>query len=114
MKEFKYSAKDKQKALTMWVTEGKPMILVCKRMNCSERSLYRWRKIWDGTEASLTPLSSRPHTQDRKAHTDEERKLIAQVLNDNPKIGLTEIYAILRAKYGYTRHYISRSIINTP
>lgn len=69
------------------------------------QSLYRWRRQYDGTLASLENKSSRPHTPHPNAHTEAEAANIAAVFADRPDISYAEALGVLRTVYGYTRTY---------
>ena len=69
------------------------------------QSLYRWRRQYDGTLASLENKSSRPHSPHPNAHTEAEAANIAAVFADRPDIGYAEALGVLRTEYGYTRTY---------
>ena len=72
-----------------------------RKYNKTRSYIYRWRKKWDGTVASLGCESRRPHHHP-KEHTPEEIEMIRRYHKRNPKIGLTDLWARLRKK-GYTR-----------
>ena len=97
-----YSAREKQKALQLWKTSTTEF--VCHRYHCSERSLWRWKALYDGTLESLENKSHRPHTPHPNSQTDDEKKHIQDLVRRNPKIGLNELYGKLRVNYGYTRN----------
>ena len=92
MKGIKYSAKEKYKALTMWLNEKVDILKVSKKFKCSERTLWRWKTMFDGTIESLQNKSSRPHTKHPNAHTAEEWAQIAMLLKERPDIGYRECY----------------------
>ncbi len=105
MRGIKYTAKEKQKALQMWIVEGKNIFYVAKKFKCTMMSLYRWKRLYDGTTDSLQNKSSRPHSPHPKAHTYEETEEITKLLSEHPNIGYTEVLGVLRTKYGYSRSY---------
>lgn len=105
MKGIKYSAKEKYKALTMWLNEKVDILKVSKKFKCSERTLWRWKTMFDGTIESLQNKSSRPHTKHPNAHTAEEWAQIAMLLKERPDIGYAEALGELRQKYAYKRTY---------
>ena len=72
-----------------------------RRYNKSRSYIYFWRRRWDGTEASLTCQSRRPHHHP-KEHTQAELKLIRDMRRRNPTLGLNEFWDRLRRR-GYTR-----------
>ena len=104
MRGVKYTAKEKRKAVEMWIGGG-DIFYVAKKFKCTTRSLYRWRKDFDGTTASLENKSSRPHTPHPNAHTREETEYITALLRDRPDISYAEALGILRTEYGYSRTY---------
>ena len=97
-----YSAKEKLRALRLWKTSTTEF--VCHRYHCSERSLWRWKRMYDGTLKSLENKSHRPHTPHPNAQTAEGIKHIQDLLRRNPTIGLNELYGKLRLNYAYTRN----------
>ncbi|MDR3185828.1 MAG: DDE-type integrase/transposase/recombinase [Christensenellaceae bacterium] len=107
MKRTKYSAKDKQRALNMLIEEKINWKDVCKEFNCTRMSLFRWKKIYDGTLNSLENHSSRPKTPHPKQQTQEEIDLIINTYEENKTLGLTEIWNILRKDHGYSRHFLT-------
>jgi len=68
----------------------------------SRKSVWRWRKRYDGTVASLREKSSRPHHHP-KEHTCEEDSLVRRVAGKNKKMGLDMLYIHLIQNHGYTR-----------
>ena len=105
MKGTKYTAREKEKALKLWLDEGRDYYWVAKKTKCTVQSLYRWRRQYDGTLASLENKSSRPHSPHPNAHTEAEAANIAAVFADRPDIGYAEALGVLRTEYGYTRTY---------
>ena len=100
-----YTAKEKFNALKLW--KNSTIEFVCHRYHCSERSLWRWKALFDGTLASLENKSKRPHTPHPNAQTDEEKKHIFDLVRRNPDIGLNELYGKLRRDYGYKRNPVT-------
>ena len=74
MKGIKYTAREKEKALKMWLIDKADILRVAKKFKCTEQTLYRWRAKWDGTRESLENKSSRPHTPHPKSHTAQEEE----------------------------------------
>ena len=105
MKGIKYSAKEKEKALKMWIVERVDIFYVAKKFKCTERSLWRWKAKYDGTLASLQNQSSRPLTPHPLSHTEEETEYISQLFKEQPDIGYAEALGVLRTKYAYSRTY---------
>lgn len=100
-----YSAREKEKALKLW--EKSTTEYVCHRYHCSERTLWRWKKQYDGTLNSLLNKSCKPKTPHPNSHTAEEIKHIKDLIKRNPNIGLNELYGKLRVNYAYTRNPVS-------
>ncbi len=100
-----YTAQEKLKAIKLLTHSS--IEYVCHRYHCSERSLYRWKKAYDGTLKSLENRSSAPRTPHPNSHTAEEIKHIKDLIRRNPDIGLNELYGKLRLNYAYTRHPVS-------
>lgn len=75
-----------------------------KEFGCSERSIFRWEKLYDGTFESLENKYCAPYTPNPKAHTEEEIENIKEVMRKNPYITHKELYEILKKDYGYARH----------
>lgn len=107
MKGVKYTAKEKEKALNMWLVERKHWLYVCKKFKCTRVSLWRWKKAYDGTLASLENKSSRPHTPHPNSQTEQEKAEIRQLLEEYPTMAYTELYGELRARFAYSRHYMT-------
>jgi transposase InsO family protein len=105
MRGLKFSPKEKEKALKMWLVEKKDIFYVCKKNRCTERSLWRWKAQYNGTLESLTNRSSRPITPNKLSHTAEERAAIVAIFTEHPDISYTEALGILRTKYAYKRTY---------
>ena len=104
MKGIKFSAREKQKALELWDKCG-DYFYTAKKSKCTVQSLYRWRRQYDGTLASLDNKSSRPHTPHPNAHTEAEAAHIAAVFAERPDISYAEALGVLRTQYGYSRTY---------
>ena len=105
MKGVKFTAREKKRILDMWLVQRKHWLYICKHEKCTRVSLWRWKKQYDGTLESLENKSSRPHTPHPNSQTEEEKREILEVVQDNPTMGYTELYGELRAKYAYSRHY---------
>lgn len=65
------------------------------------RTIYRWRKRYDGTLESLKDKSRRPHSHPNQ-HTAKEIELIRNYKRNNKKTGLVVLWVKLR-EAGYTR-----------
>lgn len=105
MRGVNFTAYQKRRALKLWLEEKLPTQKVCMRCKCTERSLWRWKSLYDGTLESLQPLSCRPKTPHPNSHTEEETAEIVKVFKRNPHISYCEAYGILRTKYAYSRSY---------
>ena len=77
---------------------------VAHRYHCSIRSLYRWKKLFNGTIESLQPNFSRKNMLHPNRHNEEEIKHIKDLIRRNKNIGLNELYGKLRLYYSYNRH----------
>ena len=75
-----------------------------EKFNCCERTIFRWKKLYDGTLDSLENKSTKPITPHPNSHTEEEKAYIDKVLSDNPNIPLKELYNKLQKEYGYNRN----------
>ena len=100
-----YTAREKEKALKL-LQRTKDMVFVAHRYHCTVRTLYRWKRSYDGTLESLENKSSRPHSVHPRAHTPEEVNLILRLVRRTPGIGLNELYGKLLDK-GYARNFVS-------
>ncbi len=100
-----YSAEEKLKALNLW--KHSTVEFVAHRYHCTIQTLYRWKKIYNGTLESLEPKYCAPYTPHPNRHTEEELKHIQDLIKRNPHIGLNELYGKLRIHYSYKRHYVS-------
>ena len=100
-----YSAREKFNALKLWKTSSTDF--VCHRYHCTDCTLRRWRRQFDGTLESLENGSHVPLTPHPKAQTEEEKKHIHDLLKRNKDIGLNELYGKLRLNYGYTRNPVT-------
>jgi transposase InsO family protein len=65
------------------------------------RTIYRWRKRYDGSLNSLKDRSRRPHYHPNQ-HTEEELKLIRNYKANNKETGLVVLWVKLR-RAGYKR-----------
>lgn len=100
-----YSAIEKQKALNL--LKSSSFEFVAHRYHCTIQTLYRWKRIYNGTLESLENGSCRPKTKHPNSQTDEEIKHIKNLIRRNPTIGLNELYGKLRVKYGYSRNPVT-------
>ena len=67
----------------------------------NRRTIYRWRKRYDGTLESLRDKSHRPKSHPNQ-HTEAENKMIKQYKANNKDTGLVVLWVKLR-RAGYTR-----------
>ena len=104
MKGKKYSAREKLKALLL-LEEKRDIDYVAMKTKCNVCTIFRWKKKYDGTLASLENASSRPHTPHPNSHTKEEVEWIEKILEEKPGISYLEAYGILRSEKAYSRTY---------
>ena len=71
------------------------------RYHTNRQYIYRWKKRYDGTLASLEDRSHRPHSHPNQ-HKPEEIKLIEDMRRRNPNAGLVVFWVKLRQR-GYNR-----------
>ncbi len=100
-----YTAEEKLNALKLWRRSTREF--VAHRYHCTVQTLYRWRRIYNGTKESLEPKYCAPYTPHPNRHTDEEIKHIKDLIRRNPNIGLNELYGKLRLNYAYSRNPVS-------
>lgn len=100
-----YSAEEKFNALKLW--KHSTCEFVAHRYHCTIQTLYRWRRIYDGTLESLEPKYHAPYTPHPNRHTELEIKNIFNLLRRNPNIGLNELYGKLKLNYAYSRNPVS-------
>jgi transposase InsO family protein len=105
MRGVNFTAYQKRKALRYWLEDKMPTQKVCQKCKCTERSLWRWKSLFDGTLASLEPNTSRKNMFHPNSHTKEEFYYISKVLKEKPNFSFNEIWGILRTKYSYNRTY---------
>lgn len=72
-----------------------------KKFNENRRTIYRWRKRYDGSLESLKDKSHKPKHHPNE-HTEEEIKLIKNFKHNNKETGLVVLWIKLRAA-GYKR-----------
>lgn len=97
-----YTAKYKYEVLMYAETNGIKNATL--KYDCTERTIFRWKKKFDGTLQSLENDYSRKGMPHPKAHTEEEIEYIKEIMRKNPYINHKELYEILKKEYGYTRH----------
>ena len=79
--------------------------VAARRYHTSRQQVQRWRKKYDGTTASLSNKSTRPHSHPNQ-HTREEIELIKRMHRRYSFEGLAQVYRSLM-DVGYTRIYQS-------
>ena len=72
-----------------------------RKFGISRATVYRWRKMYDGTLDSLAEQSRRPHSHPNQ-HTPKELKLISDMRRRNPEAGLVVFWVKLMQR-GYNR-----------
>lgn len=105
MRGVRFTIREKERALKMWLRDHEGILCVARKMKCAEQTLYRWKKRYDGTRESLRNKSSRPHTPHPNAHTREEEEYIRKLFEEQPNISYAEALGVLRQKYAYSRTY---------
>lgn len=101
----RFTIREKERALKMWLGDHEDVLCVARKVKCTEQTLYRWKKRYDGTRESLRNKSSRPHTPHPNAHTKEEQEYIRKLFEEQPNISYAEALGVLRQKYAYSRTY---------
>lgn len=79
--------------------------VAARRYHTSRQQVQRWRKKYDGTTASLSNKSTRPHSHPNQ-NTREEIELIKRMHRRYSFEGLAQVYRSLMDA-GYTRTYQS-------
>lgn len=74
-----------------------------RKYQTNRQFVYRQLKKYDGDVRSLALKSRKPKTHP-KSHTEQELKLIQDMLKRNGKYGLAEVYMRCKSK-GYTRSF---------
>ena len=69
------------------------------RFKTSRKTIYKWKKRYDGTIKSLEDRSHRPHHL-RKSHTDKEIKIIKRLMKKYKWKDVILAYQEMREKYG--------------
>lgn len=105
MRGVRFTAREKERALKLWLEKGESVFEVAHKLKCCEQSLYRWKQRYDGTRESLKPKSSRPHTPHPNAHTAAEQAYIKKLFDEQPDISYAEALGVFRQKYAYSRTY---------
>jgi len=105
MRGVNFTAYQKKKALKLWLEEKLPTQKVCQTCKCTERSLWRWKALYDGTLASLEPNTSRKNMPHPNMHTEEEVAQIEKLVKSKPHLSYNEMFGIMRTKHAYSRTY---------
>ncbi len=100
-----YTAKEKLNAIN--ASKSSSIEYVAHRYHCTIQSIYRWRRLYNGTLESLANKFSRKNMLHPNRHTDEEIANIKNLIKRNPHIGLNELYGKLRLNYAYSRNPVS-------
>lgn len=79
--------------------------VAARRYHTSRQQVQRWRKKYDGTTASLSNKSTRPHSHPNQ-HTREEIELVKRMHRRYSFEGLAQVYRSL-IDAGYARTYQS-------
>lgn len=74
------------------------------RFHISRKTVYKWKKRYNGTLESLNDRSHRPHNFPR-VHTDDELRLIRRIAKKHKWTDIILIYQELKERYGYERSY---------
>lgn len=106
--------KQRQEVLEFWRIEYNYKSYACEdvitkfikqfRKYFDERSLWRWRSIYDGTLKSLRNKPRVDTVQHKNTHTEKEIQKIQELLQDK-RMSLLEIHSILEEQFEYTRSY---------
>ena len=97
-----YSAEQKLEILKYAEKYGEKC--ASEKYNCTERSIFRWKNIYNGSLESLENKYCAPYTPHPNSHTEEEIRNINKVLAENPYISHKELYKKLNNEYGYNRN----------
>ena len=76
---------------------------VCRKYHISRVSLWRWNKIYDGTNESIIDKSHKPKSRHPNAHTNQEIRWIRNYVRRNPRITLCELWIKLKREKGYKK-----------
>jgi transposase-like protein len=104
MAEQRLTAEQKEAIVRECGDTTHDLLRVSAKYNIHERTLWGWKRKYDGTLESLTNKSSRPLRCYRE-HTQDEIIIVTKALKENPNCGLLELFSILKRKYNYTRTY---------
>ena len=99
---YKFKAKEKYNALKALQTAD--MLTICRRYKVNRTTLWRWKRLYDGTIESLAPKFERKFVHHPNEQTEEEKRAIQNLVRRNPEIGLNELYGKLYRDYAYRRN----------
>ena len=102
---YKFTAKEKFNVLK--ALRSSNTLTICRRYKVSRVTLWRWKRLYDGTVESLAPKFSRKHIHHPNEQTLEEKTNIQNLLRRNPEIGLNELYGKLYRDYAYRRNPVT-------
>lgn len=94
----------RQKCLEYSVRHG--VTKASNRYHCSRKTIYKWRKRYDGTLKSLKDQSRAPKTHPRKT-TEEELGIIRRRLKQTQWSDMIYAYQLCVERDGYTKSYNS-------
>ncbi len=84
-----------KESIVLQYKNGKNIAELATSSSVSERTIYRWSKIYDGTVESLKPKSSTPKCRHPKCMPEEEEKRIIEIVSANPYITYLELSNLL-------------------
>lgn len=99
---YKFQAKEKYNALKALQTAD--ILTICRRYKVNRTTLWRWKRLYDGTIESLAPKFERKFVHHPNEQTEEEKRAIQNLVRRNPEIGLNELYGKLYRDYAYRRN----------
>ena len=101
-KKSTIAGKERQRYLKY--SKSHSITATAKRYRVSRKTVYKWKKRWDGTPGSLEDRSRRAKHSPRK-HSEAELKAIRKRLKQCRWTDLILAYQLLVEKDGYTRSY---------
>ena len=75
-----------------------PISFVCRKHKCSNTSLMRWNKKFDGSKKSLIYKSHKPLSPHPNSYTEKELYWIKNYIRRDSNISLCELYGKLRTE----------------
>ncbi|MDO4370795.1 MAG: DDE-type integrase/transposase/recombinase [Clostridia bacterium] len=103
MNRITQEARARQRMMEYFIKKGNGTE-TANRYKVSRKTLYKWKKRYDGTWESLVERSRRPHHSPR-AHSAEEIKQIRRLAKKYRWEDLILAYQEMVEKYGYERSY---------